>query len=53
MPQMMPLSWLLLFIMFSSTLILFATMNYYNDIPKTSTTKKSSSILNKITTWKW
>nr|WHM51761.1 ATP synthase F0 subunit 8 [Rugitermes flavicinctus] len=52
MPQMMPLSWLLLFIMFSSTLILFATMNYYNNIPK-STIMKKETIINKTTTWKW
>nr|URX54412.1 ATP synthase F0 subunit 8 [Rugitermes aridus] len=52
MPQMMPLSWLILFIMFASTLILFATMNYYNNIPKTMIMKKET-IINKPTTWKW
>nr|AIY61935.1 ATP synthase F0 subunit 8 [Rugitermes sp. A TB-2014] len=52
MPQMMPLSWLLLFTMFSSTLILFASMNYYNNISKVMITKKKT-ITNKITPWKW
>nr|UQJ75134.1 ATP synthase F0 subunit 8 [Rugitermes sp.] len=52
MPQMMPLSWLILFTMFSSTLILFAIMNYYNNIPKTMISEKKV-IINKITTWKW
>nr|URX52945.1 ATP synthase F0 subunit 8 [Glyptotermes sp. 6 AB-2022a]URX52971.1 ATP synthase F0 subunit 8 [Glyptotermes sp. 6 AB-2022a]URX52984.1 ATP synthase F0 subunit 8 [Glyptotermes sp. 6 AB-2022a]URX54516.1 ATP synthase F0 subunit 8 [Glyptotermes sp. 6 AB-2022a] len=52
MPQMMPLSWSALFIMFSMTLVLFATMNYYSHIPKTeiTTTKK---IKTKKMNWKW
>nr|URH16830.1 ATP synthase F0 subunit 8 [Glyptotermes pubescens] len=52
MPQMMPLSWLTLFIMFASTLILFATMNYYSYTPKTKTSKKSE-IKKKELNWKW
>nr|URX53257.1 ATP synthase F0 subunit 8 [Glyptotermes perparvus] len=52
MPQMMPLSWLTLFIMFSTTLILFATMNYYMHTPKTQTTKYTE-IKTKILNWKW
>nr|URX53424.1 ATP synthase F0 subunit 8 [Rugitermes unicolor] len=52
MPQMMPLSWLILFTMFSSTLMLFAVMNYYNNIPKTTISSKKV-IINKVTTWKW
>nr|URX52705.1 ATP synthase F0 subunit 8 [Cryptotermes sp. 1 AB-2022a]URX52731.1 ATP synthase F0 subunit 8 [Cryptotermes sp. 1 AB-2022a] len=52
MPQMMPLSWLSLFIMFSATLILFSTLNYYAMIIKTSTTEKKE-ITNKILNWKW
>nr|URX54490.1 ATP synthase F0 subunit 8 [Glyptotermes sp. 18 AB-2022a] len=52
MPQMMPLSWLTLFIMFSMTLILFTSMNYYSHNPKSKTAKKSEK---KMTTmnWKW
>nr|URX53398.1 ATP synthase F0 subunit 8 [Procryptotermes leewardensis] len=52
MPQMMPLSWLSLFIMFSSTLILFATMNYYMLVLKTETNEKKK-ILTKTLNWKW
>nr|URX52802.1 ATP synthase F0 subunit 8 [Cryptotermes cavifrons]URX53309.1 ATP synthase F0 subunit 8 [Cryptotermes cavifrons] len=52
MPQMMPMSWLSLFIVFSATLILFATLNYYTTTPKTKTTEKKS-ILTKAMSWKW
>nr|URX53205.1 ATP synthase F0 subunit 8 [Cryptotermes rotundiceps] len=52
MPQMMPMSWLSLFIMFSTTLVLFATLNYYTNIPKTKTTEKKM-ILTKPMNWKW
>nr|URX54425.1 ATP synthase F0 subunit 8 [Glyptotermes sp. 16 AB-2022a] len=52
MPQMMPLSWLTLFIMFSTTLILFNMMNYYSHIPKTTTTSKNE-IKTKMLNWKW
>nr|URX53075.1 ATP synthase F0 subunit 8 [Kalotermitidae sp. 6 AB-2022a] len=51
MPQMMPLSWMILFIVFSTSLILFAVMTYYSFIPPT----KSASIKIKLnsTPWKW
>nr|WHM51917.1 ATP synthase F0 subunit 8 [Incisitermes schwarzi] len=52
MPQMMPLSWLTLFLMFSATLMLFATMNYYMVIPKTEPATKKT-ILMKSMNWKW
>nr|URX53049.1 ATP synthase F0 subunit 8 [Glyptotermes sp. 10 AB-2022a] len=52
MPQMMPLSWLTLFIMFSTTLILFASMNFYTHLPKTKTMKKHE-IKSKNMNWKW
>nr|URX52932.1 ATP synthase F0 subunit 8 [Cryptotermes cynocephalus] len=52
MPQMMPMSWLSLFIMFSTTLILFATLNYYTLILKTKT-NESKKISNKFMNWKW
>nr|URX53567.1 ATP synthase F0 subunit 8 [Procryptotermes corniceps] len=51
MPQMMPLSWLSLFIMFSTTLIMFATLNYYVLTLKTSVSKKST--LTNPLNWKW
>nr|URX52997.1 ATP synthase F0 subunit 8 [Glyptotermes sp. 8 AB-2022a]URX53010.1 ATP synthase F0 subunit 8 [Glyptotermes sp. 8 AB-2022a] len=52
MPQMMPLSWITLFIMFSTALIIFSTMNYYSYIPKTKTTKMNKIITKKLN-WKW
>nr|URX54022.1 ATP synthase F0 subunit 8 [Neotermes cubanus] len=52
MPQMMPMSWLIMFIMFSTTLILFATANYYTKSFSTKTTKKEE-MSTKILNWKW
>nr|UQJ75147.1 ATP synthase F0 subunit 8 [Eucryptotermes sp. n. nr. breviceps] len=52
MPQMMPLSWLMLFIVFSTTLILFATMNYYTNIEKAKSHTKENYSTNSLT-WKW
>nr|URX52815.1 ATP synthase F0 subunit 8 [Cryptotermes chacoensis] len=52
MPQMMPLSWLSLFIMFSITMITFAVTNYYVTNMETKTTIKNK-ILSKTVNWKW
>nr|YP_008080891.1 ATP synthase F0 subunit 8 [Tarragoilus diuturnus]AFW98784.1 ATP synthase F0 subunit 8 [Tarragoilus diuturnus] len=52
MPQMAPLSWLSLFIMFSVTLILFSTTAYFlitRYPPDTQMNKISTIPLN----WKW
>nr|YP_009261956.1 ATP synthase F0 subunit 8 [Tipula cockerelliana]AMN09072.1 ATP synthase F0 subunit 8 [Tipula cockerelliana] len=53
MPQMAPINWLLLFIIFSITLIIFNTLNYFSFLPsnpqKSQTEKKNNSPLN----WKW
>nr|WCQ71416.1 ATP synthase F0 subunit 8 [Hodotermopsis sjostedti] len=52
MPQMMPMEWLMLFVMFSMTFTLFNLMNYFSHIPMTSNKlmiKKYSKSLN----WKW
>nr|URX54360.1 ATP synthase F0 subunit 8 [Calcaritermes nigriceps] len=51
MPQMMPLSWLILFIMFSMALLIFAATNFYLYIPKTFTTENKISV--KSINWKW
>nr|WGO58175.1 ATP synthase F0 subunit 8 [Centrocolumna ericea] len=52
MPQMMPLSWLTLYLFFSMLLLLFNFMNYYSHIPQSLTsTKKNINI--SILTWKW
>nr|URX53153.1 ATP synthase F0 subunit 8 [Cryptotermes queenslandis] len=52
MPQMMPLSWLSLFTMFSAALILFATLNYYTMTLKIKTSEGKKD-LNKPLNWKW
>nr|WHM51891.1 ATP synthase F0 subunit 8 [Stolotermes ruficeps] len=52
MPQMMPLSWLTLMLMFSMIFLLFNSMNYFSStmIPKgTATTEKTTEKMN----WKW
>nr|URX53270.1 ATP synthase F0 subunit 8 [Calcaritermes sp.]URX53348.1 ATP synthase F0 subunit 8 [Calcaritermes sp.] len=51
MPQMMPLSWLTLFFMFSAALVIFATTNFYTYIPSMFTTK--SKIKVNPVNWKW
>nr|YP_010261349.1 ATP synthase F0 subunit 8 [Leptophlebia marginata]YP_010261362.1 ATP synthase F0 subunit 8 [Leptophlebia vespertina]UIB40256.1 ATP synthase F0 subunit 8 [Leptophlebia marginata]UIB40269.1 ATP synthase F0 subunit 8 [Leptophlebia vespertina] len=53
MPQMAPLSWLLLFMLFSLTLILFNLMNYfvYQHAAPTSSSVKSN--LTNPLNWKW
>nr|YP_010567121.1 ATP synthase F0 subunit 8 [Porotermes quadricollis]UZC33350.1 ATP synthase F0 subunit 8 [Porotermes quadricollis] len=52
MPQMMPISWLMLFLTFSAAFILFNFMNYFSSIQqgKTEATKK---IPTKKMNWKW
>nr|YP_009117290.1 ATP synthase F0 subunit 8 [Muscina stabulans]AJE61316.1 ATP synthase F0 subunit 8 [Muscina stabulans] len=53
MPQMAPISWLSLFIIFSISFMLFNMMNYYLYTPKMPKTnlifKKKNSPMN----WKW
>nr|WGO57928.1 ATP synthase F0 subunit 8 [Episymploce sundaica] len=52
MPQMMPLSWLSLYVFFSLMLLMFTFMNYYSHIPQpSSSTKKNINI--KSMNWKW
>nr|YP_010397528.1 ATP synthase F0 subunit 8 [Boreoheptagyia alulasetosa]UQJ73437.1 ATP synthase F0 subunit 8 [Boreoheptagyia alulasetosa] len=54
MPQMAPISWLILFILFSLTLIMFNILNYYCALPKTlNTSEKSSSFNTSSLNWKW
>nr|YP_002261394.1 ATP synthase F0 subunit 8 [Troglophilus neglectus]ACG59338.1 ATP synthase F0 subunit 8 [Troglophilus neglectus] len=51
MPQMAPLSWFILFMIFSATLIMFCMMNYFisSSTPKSS---KHSILINSLN-WKW
>nr|YP_010946521.1 ATP synthase F0 subunit 8 [Pseudothyrsocera sinensis]WGO57239.1 ATP synthase F0 subunit 8 [Pseudothyrsocera sinensis] len=52
MPQMMPLSWLSLYIFFSLMLLMFAFMNYYSHIPKPNSSEKKNINI-KMMNWKW
>nr|YP_010946313.1 ATP synthase F0 subunit 8 [Allacta bruna]WGO57031.1 ATP synthase F0 subunit 8 [Allacta bruna] len=51
MPQMMPLNWLMLFIYFITTLMLFNTMNYF--MMNKFIDFKKLNLNTKITSWKW
>nr|QLY90256.1 ATP synthase F0 subunit 8 [Fannia armata] len=54
MPQMAPIGWLSLFIIFSITFMIFNMMNYYSfnsSMPKSNLTEKTYSI-NSLN-WKW
>nr|QRW36283.1 ATP synthase F0 subunit 8 [Graptodytes eremitus] len=52
MPQMAPMNWIILYMMFSIIFILFNFMNFYTFmITKNSNQKKN--IFKKILNWKW
>nr|YP_009350861.1 ATP synthase F0 subunit 8 [Pseudacanthotermes militaris]AQP27965.1 ATP synthase F0 subunit 8 [Pseudacanthotermes militaris] len=52
MPQMMPMEWTMLYIMFLMTFLMFNIMNYFNQSPDKKTTNKENISTNKMT-WKW
>nr|UBN08824.1 ATP synthase F0 subunit 8 [Neogeoscapheus dahmsi] len=51
MPQMMPLSWIILYIFFITILFTFLFINYYSFIPLPFSKEKKTSY--KIMNWKW
>nr|YP_010692986.1 ATP synthase F0 subunit 8 [Carpomya incompleta]WCB98102.1 ATP synthase F0 subunit 8 [Carpomya incompleta] len=53
MPQMAPIGWLSLFIIFSITFILFSVMNYYSVIPKSPKSQISQKSTTQSLNWKW
>nr|QVL29333.1 ATP synthase F0 subunit 8 [Ceratitis punctata] len=53
MPQMAPIGWLSLFIVFSLTFILFSMMNYYSMIPQSPKSKISKQSFYNSMNWKW
>nr|QHZ87443.1 ATP synthase F0 subunit 8 [Anotogaster sieboldii] len=54
MPQMAPISWVILFLFFSITLILFNILNFYLSTPDLNNTKKiGSTHMIKNIHWKW
>nr|UPX88379.1 ATP synthase F0 subunit 8 [Phytobia cambii] len=52
MPQMAPISWLLLFITFFITFIMFNMMNYYMYFPSTPKFQQMNKIIFSMN-WKW
>nr|YP_010454759.1 ATP synthase F0 subunit 8 [Paegniodes cupulatus]QZZ23948.1 ATP synthase F0 subunit 8 [Paegniodes cupulatus] len=53
MPQMAPLSWLTLFIVFSGTLILFNLVNYFLYTPSAPDSSSASTFKAPPFNWKW
>nr|UDF83694.1 ATP synthase F0 subunit 8 [Vermileo comstocki] len=53
MPQMAPISWLMLMIIFSITFIMFNMMNYFFVLPPQPSSKTSQQLLSKSLIWKW
>nr|APX40138.1 ATP synthase F0 subunit 8 [Cryptocephalus lusitanicus] len=51
MPQMAPLNWLTLFIMFSIYIMIFSSMNYFFSLK--TPTKKSLKTKMKFQNWLW
>nr|YP_010835953.1 ATP synthase F0 subunit 8 [Rhopalopsole subnigra]WGC89472.1 ATP synthase F0 subunit 8 [Rhopalopsole subnigra] len=52
MPQMAPISWLTLFIMFSLILLIFNFVNYFIFLP-TAPKSSHTQILSPTMNWKW
>nr|YP_010610494.1 ATP synthase F0 subunit 8 [Agrilus discalis]WAP90834.1 ATP synthase F0 subunit 8 [Agrilus discalis] len=52
MPQMAPIQWLTLFLIFSFTFFIFSMLNYYSVIYP-SMLKKEKSFSQKKINWKW
>nr|QXG19459.1 ATP synthase F0 subunit 8 [Drosophila pandora]DAA06198.1 TPA_exp: ATP synthase F0 subunit 8 [Drosophila ananassae] len=53
MPQMAPIKWLLLFIVFSITFILFCSINYYSYMPSSPKSNELKNINLNSMNWKW
>nr|QLY89791.1 ATP synthase F0 subunit 8 [Empis tessellata] len=53
MPQMAPIGWLSLFIMFTLTFMLFSMMNYYLFLPPTPQTSSLNQTSYNSLNWKW
>nr|UYG48405.1 ATP synthase F0 subunit 8 [Chrysops sp.] len=53
MPQMAPISWLLLFIVFSLTFMMFNIMNYYSFLPPTPKSNEINNLTISPFNWKW
>nr|ALO76098.1 ATP synthase F0 subunit 8 [Amphiops globus] len=51
MPQMAPMNWILLFVMFCLTFMLFNSMNYFSFKYEVKTSKPSK--IKTFMNWKW
>nr|AAO34330.1 ATP synthase F0 subunit 8 [Megalagrion pacificum]AAO34333.1 ATP synthase F0 subunit 8 [Megalagrion pacificum] len=52
MPQMAPMSWLMLFVFFTMSLLFILTMNYYLYIPTMETELQKEEQKSKMMNWK-
>nr|ADW83151.1 ATP synthase F0 subunit 8 [Boreus elegans] len=53
MPQMAPINWLSLFLLFSIIFLIYNYMNYYMYMPMYSLKSMNKSFLFKSLNWKW
>nr|YP_010254480.1 ATP synthase F0 subunit 8 [Ischnura senegalensis]QTZ98200.1 ATP synthase F0 subunit 8 [Ischnura senegalensis] len=53
MPQMAPMSWLTLFLLFTLSLIIMMSINYYLFIPKMQSMDQDKNFAKKTMNWKW
>nr|WKU83763.1 ATP synthase F0 subunit 8 [Argyra sp.] len=53
MPQMAPISWLTLYILFTITLIMFCILNYYSFSPSINKKSLNKSNISLPLNWKW
>nr|WDA94026.1 ATP synthase F0 subunit 8 [Apotropina sp. 1 JJC-2023a] len=53
MPQMAPINWLILFIMFSMIFLLFNMMNFYSILPNSPKLMENKSMKKINFNWKW
>nr|ASM82803.1 ATP synthase F0 subunit 8 [Neoperla sp. FS-2017] len=53
MPQMAPISWFLLFLIFSGSLLMFNFLNYFSFLPSFTTLEAQQKIEQKPFNWKW
>nr|ANJ70234.1 ATP synthase F0 subunit 8 [Calathus melanocephalus] len=53
MPQMAPMNWLFLYIMFTLIFLMFNFLNYYMFMIKNPSNIKENNYISKILNWKW
>nr|QNE85853.1 ATP synthase F0 subunit 8 [Platypalpus cursitans] len=53
MPQMSPLNWLMLFILFTIIFIMFCMINYFSFLQQIPQSQKTMMITKSSMNWKW